>query len=114
MVLRRNWLVNLALLAGAVLAVAGAQTTRMAQGVVSDQRSRPLEHAIVQIKDTRSLAIRSYVTQADGAFHFSGLSRDIDYELTADYDGIRSSTHTLSHFDSRDTAEISLTVKLSK
>ena len=58
--------------------------TRSVQGVVTDQHSRPLDHAVVQIENEWTLAIRSYVTHADGEYHFAELSRDRDYRLTAE------------------------------
>jgi hypothetical protein len=104
-----------ALIAVFLLGSSAAQpVTRSVRGTVTDQYSKPLDHASVQIKDTRTLEIRSYWTQSDGKFHFVGLNRNIDYEFTADYDGIRSSTHRLSKFDSRDEPEITLVVRLSR
>jgi Carboxypeptidase regulatory-like domain len=81
----------------------GAQPwTREVQGVVMDQHSHPLEHAVVQIKNDGTAMILSYITQADGKYHFAGLDRDYDYELTAEYDGIRSRTRILSKFNERE------------
>ena len=44
--------------------------------------------AVVQLKDTKSLQIRSFYTQKDGSYHFAGLSTNIDYELRAEHDGV--------------------------
>lgn len=93
----------------------GAQPwTRTVQGVVMDGNSRPLEHAVVQIQNDWTLNIRSYITQSDGKYHFAGLSDDIDYELTAEYDGVRSPERKLSKFNSRKKPEIDLIVHLGK
>ena len=101
----------LAMAAGAALLLAQG-TTRSVQGTVTSAAGAPVEQAVVQLKDTKSLAIRSFITQQDGTYHFHGLSTDIDYELRADYQGASSGTKTLSSFDSRKQAVIDL--KLSK
>lgn len=95
--------------AGLVLAQAN---TRSVQGGVTDASGAPVDQAVVQLKDTKSLSVRSFITRQDGTYHFHGLSTDIDYELRADYQGASSGTKTLSSFDSRKQAVIDL--KLSK
>jgi hypothetical protein len=79
-----------------------------------DQHLHPLAHAAVQLKNDWTLMILSYITGPDGKYHFAGLNRDNYYELTAEYDGIHSSTRTLSKFNSREDPEIDLTVHLGK
>jgi len=86
--------------------------TRAVQGVVSDASGKPVTGAVVQLKDTKSLQIRSYVTKEDGAFHFAGLSANVDYELKASTPaGQSSGIKRLSNFDSRKTATVNLQVK---
>lgn len=102
------------LLTLAVVALAWSQSTRTVHGVVTDRHGNLLAHAAVQIKDTRTLLIRSFVTQDDGKFHFANLNRDIDYELSALYDGVRTHAHTLSKFDSSDDPEVTLRVPLGE
>ena len=81
---------------------------RIVQGTVTDADSNPLNGAVVQLKDTKTLQVRSFYTQQDGGYHFAGLSPNVDYELKADKDGASSSSKTLSVFDSRKTAVINL------
>lgn len=89
-------------------------STRMVEGVVTDQHSRPVAHAAVQIENNGTLQIRSYITQADGKYHFTGLNGDIDYALTAEYDGLRSHARKLSKFDSHQESKIDLTIPMGK
>ena len=56
--------------------------------------------AVVQLKDMRTLQVRSFITLDDGQYHFSGLRIDIDYELTA-RSGEMTATKKLSLFDNR-------------
>jgi len=85
--------------------------TRSVTGVVSDAGGTPVGSANVQLKDTKTLQIRSYVTHDDGAFHFAGLSTNVDYELKAEHEGRSSGTKTLSNFDGRKTAVVDLKLK---
>jgi protocatechuate 3,4-dioxygenase beta subunit len=89
------------------------QNVRSVQGTVFDANDAPVSGAVVQLKNTRTLQIRSFVTKENGAYYFHGLSPDVDYELKADNNqGASSPTKTLSSFDSRKEAVINL--KLSK
>lgn len=81
---------------------------RSVQGTVYDENDRPVEGAIVKLKNTKTLQVRSFVTQRDGTYYFHGLSTDVDYELKAEHGEASSDTKTLSVFDSRRKAVINL------
>lgn len=86
--------------------------TRSVQGVVVDAGGKPVNNANVQLKDMKTLQIRSYITHEDGTYHFAGLSTNVDYELKAATEtGQSSGTKTLSTFDGRKTATIDLKLK---
>jgi hypothetical protein len=104
-------------LAGVVSVPAQAQKkdtedrqTRSVQGVVTDNADAPLEGAVVQLKDTKTLQIRSFITKQNGTFHFHSLNPDVDYELKAEHQGASSGSKTLSSFDSRKAAVMNLKV----
>jgi hypothetical protein len=99
------------LMAGSIAAQDKRSTTRAVQGVVTDASGNPVNKAIVQLKDTKTLQVRSYITQQDGAYHFAGLSTNVDYELKAEHNGAESDTKTLSIFDNRPKAVINLKLK---
>jgi carboxypeptidase family protein len=84
---------------------------RAVQGTVTDNQNNPIDGAVVQLKNTKSLQIRSFITKEHGAYYFHGLSADVDYELKADYQGASSPTKTLSTFDNRKQAVINLQLK---
>jgi hypothetical protein len=88
------------------------QTNRSVQGVVTSAEDAPVAGAVVQLKNTKTLQIRSFITKDDGSYYFNGLSSDVDYELRAEYQGSSSSTKTMSSFDSRKAVTINL--KLNK
>jgi hypothetical protein len=78
--------------------------TRSVQGVVSDSGGSPIPGAIVQLKNTKTLQVRSFVTKEDGSYYFHGLSSNTDYDLKAESGNLQPSSRTLSSFDSRRTA----------
>jgi len=87
-------------------------TIRSLQGQVTDPDDKPVAGAVVQLKDTRTLQVRSFITQEAGEYRFSGLRTDTDYEIKADYSGMSSDTRRLSNFDARKIAMVNL--KLNK
>jgi hypothetical protein len=84
---------------------------RSVEGLVTTVDEAPAVGAVVQLKDSRTLEIRSFITQDGGKYHFSGLRPDIDYQLKADFNGMTSGWRTLSVFDSRKDALINLKVE---
>jgi hypothetical protein len=88
--------------------------TRSVQGAVEDSAGNPVEGAVVQLKNTKSLQVRSFITQKDGTYSFLGLSKDVDYELKADFQGGSSPVRTLTVYDSRKKATINLKVEPKK
>jgi hypothetical protein len=85
--------------------------TRGVQGTVLGPDDKPVVGAVVQLKDMRTLQVRSFITQDDGTYHFSGLKADIDYQIKADSKGMSSNAKTLSVFDDRKTPIINLKVE---
>jgi hypothetical protein len=92
----------------------GEDTTRSVTGVVTSPDEHPAIGAVVQLKNTKSLQIRSFITKENGSYYFHELSPDVDYELKADYQGSSSPTKTLSSFDSRKNATINLKLNPKK
>ena len=87
-------------------------TVRSVEGTVSDAEGQPVDGAVVHLKNTKTLQIRSFITRSEGTYTFHGLSTNVDYELRAERQGAASDTRTLSVFDPRRKAVINL--KLNK
>ncbi len=87
-----------------------ASRTRSVTGVVMDKRGNPLKGAAVQLENTVSLSIVSYLTRDDGRYYFHQLSKDTDFTLTAKYKRWFSKSRLLNKFDTRPTAEIDLEI----
>ncbi|PYU21943.1 MAG: carboxypeptidase regulatory-like domain-containing protein [Acidobacteria bacterium] len=85
---------------------------RTVHGAVLDKAENPVTSAVVYLKNVRTLAVRTYISDKSGEYRFSGLDPNVDYELHAESGNMTSNTRTLSSFDSRKDIVISL--KLDK
>jgi len=89
-------------------------STRSVSGVVTGADDKPVVGAVVQLKDTKTKNVRSFYTQDKGEYYFHELSPDVDYELTATFQGAASKSRTLSVFDSRKDAVLNLKLNPKK
>jgi hypothetical protein len=80
-------------------------------GVVTDASGSPVPGAVVQLKNMKTLQIRSFIAKDMGEYFFMGLAIDVDYEIKADANGKSSGTKTLSLFDSHAEAKVNLQLK---
>jgi hypothetical protein len=78
-----------------------AATLRMLQGTVYDKDDKPVVGAVVQLKDVRTLQMRSYISKENGEYHFSSLKIDDDYEVEAKNKDLTSGPKKISIFDNR-------------
>lgn len=85
--------------------------TRTLTGRVFDRQDQPLAKAVVYLKNTKTLVVKTYIADSDGSYHFPALSPNVDYEVYAEHNGARSDTKTLSAFDNRKIVNFSLRVK---
>jgi hypothetical protein len=94
----------------------GDSATRNVQGAVTNSDDSPAVGAVVQLENTKTLQVRSFITKEDGIFHFYELGTDVDYKLRAEdkKTGASSDTKTLSSFDSRKQAILNLKLNPKK
>src|SRR6266508_3857926 len=59
-------------------------TMRTLVGEVMDKSDNPLPNAIVYLKNTKTLAVKTYIAQQDGNYRFHALSPNVDYEVHAE------------------------------
>jgi hypothetical protein len=116
-----KWLLVSMFLSGAVLVAQEtkkekreAAAERVVQGTVYDAQDKFVNGAVVQLKDQRSMQVRSFITQENGAYHFSGLKIDNDYQMKADFSGMTSGWKTLSVFDTRKEPIVNLKLEKSE
>lgn len=76
---------------------------RVVQGTILSKTDKPVNGAIVYLKDSKSLAVKTYITDSNGNFRFGQLSQNVDYEIWAELNGQRSRVRRISSFDSRNS-----------
>ncbi len=74
--------------------------TRTVKGEVSSEDGEPVS-AVVQIKNTKTLSVKSFYANAKGEYYFHGLDLNVDYQIKAFAKGFQERTRTVSTFDDR-------------
>ncbi len=88
---------------------------RTIEGIVcSKEGGAPIQGAVVYLQDSKSLAVKSYLSDARGQFHFRQLSMSADFDLWAELNGKRSKTKSISQFNSKTDLNFRLKVPVSK
>jgi DeoR/GlpR family transcriptional regulator of sugar metabolism len=90
------------------------KNVRAVTGTIRMEDDSLVEGAVVQLKNTKTMQVRSFITKADGIYSFQGLSVTTDYELKAEAKGMASSVRTLSTFDNRPRAIMHLKLENKK
>ena len=84
---------------------------RTVSGAVLDGNEQPVAGATVFLKNEKTKAIRSYISTADGHFHFAQVDMSVDFDLWAEKDGKKSATKTVSSWDDRKEFVTDLKIK---
>ena|ERR1700732_37324 len=84
------------------------------KGLVKDNADKPVERAIILLKDLKTGKVVEFITKPDGAYLFYDLNMDQDYELTARGDGFTSVVKKLSKYDSRKPAVLNFELERKK
>ena len=88
--------------------------TRTVKGLVTDKQENPIRGAIVQLKNTRTLVVKSFFSTPDGSYYFHNLDPNVDYEIKAKYQRNTSRTRTVSTFDDRPELIYNFRLKISQ
>lgn len=92
----------------------GDANTRSVTGTIRLEDDSLVEGAVVQMKNTKTFQVRSFITRKDGVYQFQGLATNVDYELKAEAKGMESAVRTLSSFDDRKRAVLHLKLENKK
>lgn len=83
---------------------------RIVQGKVTNKQDAPINGAVVYLKDNRTMSLKSYITDAAGNYRFGQLSENTDYDLWAESKGSKSSTKSISSFDTKNSFHLDLKI----
>src|SRR5579864_520816 len=83
---------------------------RLLTGKVLDHQDNPVPNAVVYVTDTRTRAVKTYITGSDGTFRFPALAANVDYEVYAQSSGKTSDTKRVSQFDDHKVVNLVLRV----
>ncbi len=89
-------------------------TSRTLTGNVLDKSDQPVPNAVVYLKNTKTLAVKTFIAQDDGSYRFPELANNVDYEVFAQRNGKKSDTKVLSQFDDREQPHINLRIDVNK
>jgi len=87
-----------------------APVGRLLTGKVLDKHDGPVMDAVVYLTNARTHEVKTYIVSEDGAYHFPELSPNVDYEVYAQFKGVKSDTRTVSQFDDRTVVNIVLRI----
>ena len=87
---------------------------RTIQGRVISKQGTPIQGAVVYLQDSKSLTVKSYLSDPDGRFHFRQLSMSADFDLWAELNGKRSKTKSISQFNSKTDVQYRLKVRVAQ
>jgi protocatechuate 3,4-dioxygenase beta subunit len=87
---------------------------RTVHGVVLDKDENVVIGGVVYLQNKKTQVIRTYISDDEGQYRFSGLDPNVDYEIHAELNGITSITRTISSFDTRKDLVLSLKMDRKK
>lgn len=108
------WLGAVSLTSTSAAAQQRGPVQRVLQGKVTDKSDAPLRGAIVYLKDDHTLAVKSFISDDNGAYRFGQLSQNTDYEVWAEISGKKSGVKSISSFDSKNDLLINLKIDTGK
>ena len=89
-------------------------TLRTVEGTVCNKEGEPLQGAVVYLQDPKTMAVRSYLSDQKGHFHFRQLPMSNDFGLWAELNGQRTKTKNISQFNSHPDLNYTLKLNIDK
>ena len=86
----------------------------IAEGRVVNHAKAPVANAVVYLENPNSLAIKSYLTDNNGHYHFNQLAPQTDYEIWAEQNGVESKHKFISQFSSHTHFDFTLQLNPKK
>ncbi len=87
-------------------------TVRSLSGRVTDTSHEPIRGAVVQLRNSDTREVVTYITDESGHYSFKRLDGNIDYDVWVIFRGQPSPTRSISKFDSHMVKVINFTVRV--
>ncbi|HKW87699.1 MAG TPA: carboxypeptidase-like regulatory domain-containing protein [Candidatus Acidoferrales bacterium] len=88
----------------------GRSQLRTVHGSVLDQNNNPIADGVIYLHNKKTNTVRTYISEANGTYRFSGLDPNADFEIYAEFKKAKSTKHSISSFDDRRDIEINLII----
>jgi hypothetical protein len=85
---------------------------RSLSGRVTDTGHEPIRGAIVELRNSNTLEVITYITDESGRYNFKRLDGNVDYEVWVIFRAQPSATRSISKFDSHLVKVINFTVRV--
>lgn len=89
-------------------------TLRTVEGTVCNKDGQPIQGAVVYLQDPKTMAVKSFLSDQQGHFHFRQLPMSNDFGLWAELNGKRTKTRNISQFNSHPDLNYTLKLDVSK
>ena len=81
--------------------IAAQSPAKSVEGHVFSSTSAPLPGAIIYLQDEKTNVIKTFIATQDGSYRFGQLPAGTDYEMWAEYKGLKSKKRAISSFDTK-------------
>jgi hypothetical protein len=92
----------------------GEAELRTIHGSAIDKSDNPVPSTVIYLLNVKTQDVKTYIADEAGAYRFSGLDPNVDYEVHAEHNDLMSATRTVSSFDSRRDIEVILKLSHQK
>lgn len=86
-------------------------TQRSLSGTITASGHEPVRGAVVEVRNVATNVVVTYITDTTGKYNFKRLDGNVDYEVWVLFRGNRSTTRSVSKFDSHMVKVIDFTVR---
>ena len=87
-------------------------SVRSLSGRVTDSSHEPIRGAIVELRNSDTREVVTYITDESGRYNFKHLDGNVDYDVWVIFRGQPGATRSISKFDSHMIKVINFTVRV--
>jgi hypothetical protein len=88
-----------------------SRSLRNLSGTITDSGHEPIRNAVVELRNSTTDQVITYITDTSGRYSFKRLDSHTDFQVWVLFRGRRSETRSISMFDSHLDKVINFTVR---